>query len=50
MREAGQRLTSLVKVSVIQACGLALLSLAVSINEAMQAQFSAPSLSIGVEL
>jgi hypothetical protein len=35
MREAGQRLTSLVRVSVSQACGLMPFSLAVSMSEAM---------------
>jgi hypothetical protein len=40
--EAGQRLTSLVRTSVRQACGSTPQSLQVSISEAMQAQFSAP--------
>lgn len=43
MREAGQRLTSLVSVSASQACGFTALSLAVSISEAMIAQFAPPS-------
>jgi hypothetical protein len=43
MREAGQRLTSLVSVSASQACGLTALSLAVSISEAMIALFAPPS-------
>ena len=43
MREAGQRFTSLISVSVSQACGLTPLSLAVSMSEAMSAQLAPPS-------
>ena len=43
MRDAGQRLTSLVRMSVNQVCGFTPLSFAVSMSEAWQAQFSAPS-------
>ena len=43
MREAGQRLTSLVSVSASQACGFTPLSLQVSISEAMIAQLAPPS-------
>ncbi len=43
MREFGQRLTSDVNVSVSQACGLTLLSLAVSMSDAMIAQLAPPS-------
>jgi len=43
MRASGQRLTSLLSVSVSQACGLTSLSLQVSISEAMIAQFVPPS-------
>ena len=43
MRDAGQRLTSLVRMSVNQACGFTALSFAVSMSDARHAQFSAPS-------
>ena len=43
MREAGQRLTSLVKVSVSQACGLTSFNLQVSTSDAMIAQLAPPS-------
>ena len=43
MREAGQRLTSLIRVSVNQACGLTSFNLQVSMSEAMIAQFTPPS-------
>ena len=43
MREADQRLTSLVSVSVSQACGLMPFNFAVSVSEAMIAQFAPPS-------
>ena len=43
MRDAGQRLTSLVSVSASQACGFTALSLQVSISEAMIAQLAPPS-------
>ena len=43
MRGAGQRLTSLVRVSVSQACGFTPLSLQVSMSEAMTAQLAPPS-------
>jgi hypothetical protein len=43
MREAGQQLTSFVRVSKSQACGFIALSLQVSISDAMAAQFCAPS-------
>ena len=42
MREAGQRLTSLVSVAVSQACGLMPFNLAVSMSEAMIAQLTPP--------
>jgi hypothetical protein len=42
MRFAGQRLTSFVSTSASQACGLTALSLQVSSNDAMIAQFWAP--------
>jgi hypothetical protein len=44
MREFGQPLTSFTSISVSQACGLTLLSLAVSMSEAMIAQFDPPPL------
>ena len=43
MRAAGQRLTSLVSVSVSHACGFTALSLQVSTSEAMIAQLAPPS-------
>jgi len=43
MREASQQLTSLVRVSVSQACGLTLFNLHVSTSDAMIAQFATPS-------
>ena len=44
MREAGQRLTSFVSTSVVQASGSTPLSLHVSNSDAITAQFSAPPL------
>ena len=44
MRAAGQRLTSFVSTSVVQASGSTPLSLHVSNSDAMVAQFSAPPL------
>ena len=43
MREAGQRLTSFVRVSVSHTCGLTALSLRVSMCDAMIAQLAPPS-------
>ena len=43
MRDAGQRLTSLVRVSVSQAYGFTPLSLQVSISDAIVAQLEPPS-------
>jgi hypothetical protein len=43
MRAIGQRLTSLVSVSLSHACGLTRLSLQVSISDAMIAQLAPPS-------